>query len=137
VPDVATTKDFVKVLDSGAFDHLKNRPVVTYCTGGVRCEVLSAVMKNRGFNEVYQIEGGIVRYAEEYRANGLWEGSLYVFDRRMKVDFTDVPTAVGVCECCGSSASALKNCSNQQCRKLTVMCEMCQASDMRCPLCTA
>lgn len=136
VPDVATTKDFVKVLDSGAFDHLKNRPIVTYCTGGVRCEVLSAVMKNRGFNEVYQIEGGIVRYAEEYRDRGLWEGSLYVFDRRMKIDFAESPNAVGVCECCGSSASELKNCLNQECRKLTVMCLGCQESDGHCPACS-
>ena len=49
-------------IESGKYDHLKEKPIVTYCTGGIRCEILSAVMKNRGFNEVYQIEGGIVRY---------------------------------------------------------------------------
>lgn len=135
VPDVANTKDFVKALDSGEYDHLKDRPVVTYCTGGVRCEVLSALMKNRGFKEVYQVDGGIVRYAEECRNDGLWEGSLYVFDRRMKVDFVEAPIAIGVCECCGSSASGLKNCLNQQCRKLTVMCIGCQESGGLCPEC--
>ncbi|WP_257994644.1 rhodanese-like domain-containing protein, partial [Brevibacterium paucivorans] len=64
----------------------KDRPVVTYCTGGIRCEVLSVLMKNRGFNEVYQLDGGIVRYGETYGNSGLWDGSLYVFDKRMHMD---------------------------------------------------
>ncbi|NKX52074.1 rhodanese-related sulfurtransferase, partial [Arthrobacter deserti] len=62
VPDVATTHDFIRELDSGKYDDLKDKPVVTYCTGGIRCEVLSALMVNRGFQEVYQLDGGIVRY---------------------------------------------------------------------------
>src|SRR5699024_8056848 len=64
VPDVDNTRDFVEVLDSGAYDHLKDKPIVTYCTGGIRCEVLSSLMRSRGFDEVYQINGGIVRYGE-------------------------------------------------------------------------
>lgn len=47
---------------------------MTYCTGGVRCEVLSALMTARGFDEVYQLDGGIVRYGERYGDAGLWEG---------------------------------------------------------------
>ena len=78
VPDVQTTHDFVSEIESGKYDHLKNKPIVTYCTGGIRCEVLSVAMKNRGFQEVYQIKGGIVRYGEKYGDKGLWEGSLYV-----------------------------------------------------------
>ena len=72
VPDVRTTKDFIAELDSGKYDHLKNKTIVTYCTGGIRCEILTTVMKERGFNEVYQIEGGIVRYGEKYGDRGLW-----------------------------------------------------------------
>ena len=135
VPDVATTRDFVSVLESGAFDHLKDRPVVTYCTGGVRCEVLSAVMKNRGFREVYQIEGGIVRYAEEFGESGLWEGSLYVFDRRMKVDFAEQPKIIGHCNDCGVAASDFHNCVNQDCRKLIVLCEDCFTTSGLCSVC--
>ena len=75
------------MLDSGAYDHLKDKPVVTYCTGGVRCEVLSSLMTKRGFSEVYQLEGGIVRYGETFGNAGLWEGSLYVFDDRRTMDF--------------------------------------------------
>jgi UPF0176 protein len=55
VPDVDTSRDFVREIESGKYDHLKDKPVVTYCTGGIRCEILSVVMKNRGFKEVYQM----------------------------------------------------------------------------------
>lgn len=78
VPDVSTSRDFVKEIESGKYDHLKDKPVVTYCTGGIRCEILSVVMKNRGFNEVYQIDGGIVKYGERFGDEGDWEGSLYI-----------------------------------------------------------
>ena len=66
VPDVESSRDFVKEIESGKYDHLKDKPVVTYCTGGIRCEILSVVMKNRGFNEVYQIDGGIVKYGNRF-----------------------------------------------------------------------
>jgi UPF0176 protein len=84
VPDVATTRDFVAELDSGRYDHLKDEPVVTYCTGGVRCEVLSSLMTARGFSRVYQLDGGVVRYGERFGDDGLWDGSLYVFDGRVQ-----------------------------------------------------
>ena len=67
VPEARTTRDFAALLDSGRYDHLKPKAVVTYCTGGVRCEVLSALMIRRGFEEVYQVDGGIVRYGEDVR----------------------------------------------------------------------
>ena len=70
VPDTRTTPDFIRELESGKYDHLKDKPVVTYCTGGIRCEVLSVLMKNRGFNEVYQMDGGVVRYGETYKDDG-------------------------------------------------------------------
>lgn len=87
VPDVETTHDFIRELESGKYDWMKDKPVISYCTGGIRCEILSALMKNRGFKEVYQIDGGIVRYGEKFGNDGLWEGSLYVFDKRMHTEF--------------------------------------------------
>ena len=98
VPMVGTTPNFVQELESGKYDHLKDKPIVTYCTGGIRCEVLSMVMKNRGFKEVYQIEGGIVRYGEKFRDGGLWEGSLYIFDQRLKMDFSKSVSILGTCD---------------------------------------
>jgi UPF0176 protein len=125
VPDVRTTHDFITELDSGKYDHLKDKPIVTYCTGGVRCEILSAAMLNRGFSEVYQIEGGIVRYGEAFRDKGLWEGSLYVFDERMTVNFSDNAAVIGQCDLCGSGTSTVVNCANLDCRHRAIMCSEC------------
>ena len=135
VPDVETTHDFIAELDSGKYDDLKDKPVVTYCTGGIRCEVLSSLMVNRGFKEVYQMQGGIVRYGETYGDKGLWEGSLYVFDKRMHTEFTDDAVTIGRCVRCEAPTSKFENCSNLSCRKLTLYCADC-ASDpqtLRCP----
>jgi UPF0176 protein len=123
VPDVATTRDFVAELDSGRYDHLKDRPVVTYCTGGIRCEVLSSLMVRRGFSEVYQLEGGIVRYGEEFGDAGLWEGSLYVFDQRKAVQFSDASATVGRCVVCGAASSRMENCHDASCREQFVVCD--------------
>ncbi|MHB2029437.1 MAG: oxygen-dependent tRNA uridine(34) hydroxylase TrhO [Acidimicrobiales bacterium] len=125
VPEVRATRDFVKAFDQGTFDHLKDRPIITYCTGGVRCEVLSSVMKNRGFGEVYQLEGGIIRYAQQFGDAGLWEGSLYVFDARMHQEFSAQTKVLGRCERCGAPTHQFYNCANLVCRKLILLCESC------------
>ena len=127
VPDVTTTHDFIGELDSGKYDHLKDKAVVTYCTGGVRCEILSAAMLNRGFGEVYQIEGGIVRYGEAFRDKGLWEGALYVFDNRETVRFAPTAADIGECDLCGGRTSQVLNCNNLECRHRAVICEECSA----------
>lgn len=123
VPDVATTHDFIRELESGKYDHLKDKPVVTYCTGGIRCEVLSGLMISRGFNEIYQIDGGIVRYGEAFGNDGLWEGSLYVFDARGSVDFGKDVSVIGQCVVCGESSNTLVNCQDPSCRVQRVACE--------------
>lgn len=127
VPDVATTRDFVAALDSGAYDHLKDKPVVTYCTGGIRCEVLSGLMSARGFGEVYQLEGGIVRYAEAYGNSGLWKGSLYVFDGRGSLDYGRDPEVLGRCAGCGTATKRMRNCPDPSCRAQLVVCESCES----------
>lgn len=127
VPDTETTRDFVQLLDSGAYDDLKGKPVVTYCTGGIRCEVLSSLMTARGFGEVYQLEGGIVRYGEEYGDDRLWEGSLYVFDGRGSVDFSDHAQIVGECVGCGTATNRTANCPDPSCRAQFVVCENCES----------
>jgi UPF0176 protein len=123
VPDVANTRDFVAELDRGAYDHLKNTPVVTYCTGGIRCEVLSSLMLSRGFSEVYQLDGGIVKYGEEFGDKGLWEGSLYVFDDRKAIEFSDAAAVVGHCYVCGLATSRMENCGDPACRVQLVVCD--------------
>lgn len=130
VPHVRATRDFASMLDSGRYDHLKGKAVVTYCTGGVRCEVLSALMIRRGFEEVYQLDGGVVRYGEAFGDDGLWEGSLYLFDRRMHHEFSDHATVIGVCDRCGAPTSQYHNCANLACRKLILLCEDCEGDNL-------
>jgi len=97
---------------------------VTYCTGGIRCEILSAMMKNRGYKEVYQIDGGIVKYGEKYGDDGLWEGKLFVFDDRMQMGFSEKAKDIASCEKCGKKTSHQINSTNVR-RKLHVVCEEC------------
>lgn len=126
VPDTRTSRDFKRELDSGKYDDLKDKKIVSYCTGGVRCELLSAMMKQRGFDEVYQIDGGIVKYGEKYGDDGLWEGNLYVFDGRMGMDFSDHAKTIGECIHCGGKTSNYENCALPSCNNLVLICEDCK-----------
>jgi len=127
VPDTLSSHDFIGEIESGKYDHLKDKPVVTYCTGGIRCEILSAVMVNRGFKEVYQIKGGVVRYGEKYGNDGLWDGSLYIFDKRMVQDFSKDPEIIGECEKCNGKTKTFRNCANAKCHQLILLCDTCAA----------
>jgi UPF0176 protein len=123
VLDVEHTRDFIRDLDGGAFDHLKGEPVVTYCTGGIRCEVLSSLLVDRGFREVYQLDGGIARYGEAFGDSGLWEGSLYVFDDRKTMTFSDDAKVIGQCYACGAATSRVENCGDPSCHAQLVVCD--------------
>lgn len=136
VPETSTTRDFLQDLEGEKYQAIKDKPVVTYCTGGVRCEVLSALMKNRGFKEVYQIDGGIVKYGETYKDKGLWEGSLYVFDRRMGMKFSPEAKDIGVCSHCGGATSNYENCAINSCNKLLLVCSKCFVAQKTCPGCS-
>jgi len=135
VPDVTSSQQFVEEIESGKYDHLKDKPIVTYCTGGIRCEILSVVMKNRGFNEVYQIDGGIVRYGNKFGNDGLWEGSLYTFDNRLSIDFAANPALIGECDYCKAPTRQFYNCTTASCHQLALLCEPCgaDASSRACP----
>lgn len=126
VPDTRTSRDFLRELDSDKYDDIKNKKVITYCTGGVRCEVISAMMKKRGFNEVYQIDGGIVKYGEKYGDDGAWEGSLRVFDDRMTINFSDHTKIIGECTHCHKNTSNFENCALAECNDLVLICEECK-----------
>ena len=121
-----------KELDDPKYNDIKDKPVVTYCTGGIRCEPLSALMKNRGFKEVYQMDGGIVKYGEKYKDDGLWEGSLYVFDGRMGTKFSSKAQDIGTCVHCHDKTSNYENCANLACNNLVLICENCKTSKETC-----
>lgn len=126
VPNTNTSRDFINELESDKYDDIKDKKVVTYCTGGIRCEVLSSMMKKRGFQDVYQIDGGIVKYGEEFADDGLWEGSLRVFDNRMTVNFSDKAKTIGECTHCQGKTSNFENCAWANCNDLVLVCEDCK-----------
>ena len=126
VPDTRTSRDFIAELESDKYDDIKDKKVITYCTGGVRCEVISAMMKKRGFKEVYQIDGGIVKYGEAYGDDGVWEGALRVFGGRMTVKFSERAKTIGECLHCGAKTSNFENCANVTCNELALICETCK-----------
>jgi len=126
VPNTRTSRDFIAELESDKYDDIKDKKIITYCTGGVRCEVISSMMKKRGFTDVYQIDGGIVKYGEEFGDDGLWEGSLRVFDKRMTMEFSDHAKTIGECVHCCAKTSNFENCAEPSCNDLVLICESCK-----------
>ena len=131
-PDVRTFKDLPAELDKPQYESLKSKPVITYCTGGIRCETLSAVMKQKGFEQVYQLHGGIVKYGEARGSQGLWQGKCFVFDRRMHVAFGEEAEDIGVCVHCASPTSNYENCAVKTCNALILVCADCRARTATC-----
>ncbi|HIA91942.1 TPA: rhodanese domain-containing protein [Candidatus Saccharibacteria bacterium] len=110
----------------------KDKPLLTYCTGDIRCEYLSAYMKHKGFKEVYHLDGGIVKYGEEFGDQGYWDGKCFVFDKRMKLEFSEKSKDIGECSDCSEPTSEHTNCSNKLCNSLVLKCKDCLQKQ---PLC--
>jgi UPF0176 protein len=125
LPDIANTKNFINEIKDPKYDYLKDKILITYCTGGIRCEILSTLLIHRGFKHVYQLEGGIVSYCEKYGDRGLWEGSLYVFDRRMTIDYSNKTKRLGSCTYCHGKTNRYINCANKVCNSLFLVCDNC------------
>jgi UPF0176 protein len=122
-PDIANFRELPgKIAD---FEHLKNKKVITYCTGGIRCETFSALLKKEGFERVYQLDGGIVKYGEKYGDSGYWEGKCFVFDSRISIAFSGDSQDIGACLHCLAKSSDYINCANPACNKFYLACTDC------------
>lgn len=132
IPNTKTTKDFINELDKPKMQAIKNKTIISYCTGGIRCEILTNLMRKKGFKDVYQIDGGIAKYGEEYGDNGYWEGKMYVFDRRMNVAFSDKSQDIGICTYCQRKTSNYDNCAYSKCSKFTLVCGRCAGDKFFC-----
>lgn len=131
VPGVDNTHDFIGELDSGAWDHLKDKPVITYCTGGIRCEKLSGFLRREGFDEVYQLDGGIVTYGKDPEVRGRdFEGLCYVFDERIgvEVNHTETRRIITRCRVCGTEEARYGNCRWPDCNEQIFVCPSCRES---------
>ena len=106
----------------------KNKKIVTYCTGGIRCEKASAFLKKRGFKDVYQLEGGIVKYGEKF-PDDYWEGKLFVFDERMAIPINTPKNRKIIAKCrhCAAPWDDYINCANVKCNELFLCCDACRA----------
>lgn len=99
--------------------------VLMCCTGGIRCELYSALMKNEGFEEVYQLEGGIINYGKKVGAKH-WKGKLFVFDDRMVVPIAkEEAPVIGECHCCKTPSETYYNCADMDCNELFLSCPEC------------
>ena len=107
-------------------EDLKGKTVLTVCTGGVRCEKASGLLVREGFENVYQLDGGIVSYMEKYPAEN-FKGSLYVFDKRIVMNFNDKDKheIIGRCSKCNKPSEHYVNCANLMCHDHFICCEDC------------
>jgi UPF0176 protein len=104
----------------------ENTPVMMYCTGGIRCELYSAILKEKGFKNVYQLDGGIIGYGLQ-EGNTHWQGKLFVFDDRLAVPLSDQGESpiIGTCHHCSAPIENYYNCANMDCNHLFLCCPAC------------
>jgi UPF0176 protein len=119
--------------------HLKDKTILMYCTGGIRCEKASTLFKQKGFKNVFQLHGGIAAYQEQF-GNEHWEGECFVFDQRMTVRVENGLVQIGRCAHTGRATSRFVNCLHDPCHRLFLLAEGAeeQNGDYRlCPECLA
>lgn len=121
--DIENFRDFPDKVKE--LEHLKDKKVLTYCTGGIKCEKASAFLLEQGFKDVYQLHGGIIKYGLEAGGED-FEGKCYVFDNRLAVDVNKVnPKIVSRCFVCDTLSDRMVNCSNPECNVHVPICESC------------
>ena len=109
-------------------EQLEGKKVMTYCTGGIRCEKFSGFLKKEGLGDIYQLHGGIVTYGKDPQTQGDgWLGSCYVFDKRIKVPInsTDSATVISKCCHCDKPSERYRNCAWSPCNARHFSCESC------------
>lgn len=124
-PDVDTFREQLPLVTDALRDK-KDKPVVMYCTGGIRCEKASAWLKHNGFQNVYQLEGGIIKYARDVKEKGLsnkFRGKNFVFDERLGERISE--EVIAHCHQCGELADTHVNCANKACNLLFIQCPAC------------
>ena len=105
---------------------LKNTKVMMCCTGGIRCELYSALLKQEGFEHVYQLHGGIIKYGLE-EGTKAWKGRLFVFDDRLTIPISEIEDSEIISEClhCKEKSDLYYNCANMDCNELFISCLVC------------
>ena len=145
LPPLHNFRDLPQALKT--LEPLKDETVLTVCTGGVRCEKASGYLVKNGFKDVYQLQGGIVSYMEQFENEQKQDlapaqnflGSLYVFDDRVTMSYasTKKRPIVGTCEVCQVASERYVNCADDDCHRHFIVCEGCQSVSGLCPTCVS
>lgn len=124
-------REWPKVVES--LSEYKDKTIVTYCTGGIRCEKASAYMREHGFKDVYQIVGGILNYIQKF-PDTYWEGGMFVFDDRKVIEPNTKEELKYTAQChfCNKPTSYHINCHNLNCDKIIVCCNVCKVENEYC-----
>ena len=132
-PDVDTFRDSLDIIEEDLKEHKEDKNLVMYCTGGIRCEKASAYYKHKGFKNVFQLEGGIIEYTRQAKAQGLenkFIGKNFVFDLRIGERISD--DVIANCHQCGTPCDVHTNCDNVGCNLLFIQCESCKKEMNNC-----
>lgn len=126
-PEFETFREFPEYAEElGKTRDVKKTKVMMYCTGGIRCELYSCLLKDQGFDEVYQLDGGVIKYGLE-KGNKHWKGNLFVFDDRLVVPICDKEKSEVISHCflCNAKVDTYYNCANMDCNQLFISCKPC------------
>lgn len=132
LPDADTFKEELPIVVNELNDK-KDHKILLYCTGGIRCEKASAYLKHHGFEDVNQLHGGIIAYAQEIKQKGLeskFIGKNFVFDERLGERITN--DVIAQCHQCGAPCDDHTNCANEDCHLLFIQCEECKSKFENC-----
>ena len=126
-PDVDTFRDSLPIIEADLSEHKTDKNLLMYCTGGIRCEKASAYFKHKGFENVFQLEGGIIEYTRQVKDRGIenqFIGKNFVFDERRGERITE--DVIAQCHQCGGPCDTHVNCANEACHLLFIQCSDCQ-----------
>ncbi len=128
--DIDNFRELPEALEG--LEHLKDKKIYTYCTGGIKCEKVTRYMMEKGFENVFQLHGGIIRYGHEVEGED-FEGSCYVFDQRVVVPVNKVnPVTIGDCRLCDGKTDLMVNCANSECNLHFLICPVCAEKYLGC-----
>jgi len=131
-PQMKNFREWKKVVDED-LKEFKDKTIITYCTGGIRCEKASAYLVENGFKNVYQLDGGIVNFIKKF-PDTFWEGGMFVFDERRVIVPNDKEEIKHIAQChfCGKPTSYYINCHNLECDRIIVSCHKCKVENNYC-----
>ena len=127
LPDVDTFRESLPIINKKYSKHKRDKKILMYCTGGIRCEKASAYLMQNGYENVYQLEGGIIEYTRQVKSQDIQNkfiGKNFVFDNRRSERISQ--KIISKCHQCGSKCDDHVNCNNEACHLLFIQCEKCR-----------